>query len=287
VLTRLTTVAQLHQTVADARQLGKRVGLVPTMGALHEGHATLIKTAAAASDVVVTTIFVNPLQFGPTEDFTAYPRGLDADARLAEVAGAAVLFCPTVDEMYPFGSDNVLTSVRVSEITDVLDGVSRPGHFEGVATVVAKLFAMTGACRAFFGEKDFQQLAVIRRMALDLSFPIEVIGVPTVRELNGLAMSSRNRYLSDEQRDGAGIIFRALCAGRALIDEGASRADQVNDLMHGMLTASSFVDSIDYAVCVDAATLRAPAPNVVVHAAMDLRLLIACRVGPARLIDNL
>jgi pantoate--beta-alanine ligase len=283
-LSRLTTVAELHSAVAAARRRGERVGLVPTMGALHQGHATLIERAAAVCDFVVTTVFVNPLQFGPHEDFAAYPRGLAADQAIAEAAGTSVLFCPGVDEMYPFGSDNVLTSVRVREIADVLDGVSRPGHFEGVATVVAKLFAMTGECSAFFGEKDYQQLSVIRRMALDLSFPIEVVGVPTVREANGLAMSSRNRYLSDEQRAGASVIYAALQAARARLDAGETSVAAVENLMRSMLEASPVVDSVDYAVCVDAATLREP---IHLDPESPVRLLIACRVGSARLIDNL
>jgi pantoate--beta-alanine ligase len=194
-----------------------------------------------------------------------------------------VLFCPTVDAMYPFGPDQVYTSVRVRELSDVLDGISRPGHFEGVATVVAKLFAMTGECSAFFGEKDYQQLAVIRRMALDLSFPIDVIGVPTVREANGLAMSSRNRYLSDEQRSEAGVIFRALRAARDRIDAGEQSVERVCAVMRTMLESSPVVDSIDYAACVEAETLQ----QSVSLQASPVRLLVACRVGPARLIDNL
>jgi pantoate--beta-alanine ligase len=280
----VTTIAGLHAVAADARRGGRTVGLVPTMGALHEGHITLIRRAASENDCVVTTIFVNPLQFGPKEDFSAYPRPLADDVALAMQAGASCVFCPSVDEMYPHGSTNVLTQVRVRGITDVLDGVSRPGHFDGVATVVAKLFAMTGECRAYFGEKDFQQLAVIRRMASDLSFPIEVIGVPTVREANGLAMSSRNRYLTGEQRDGAAVIYQALLAGRALIDAGESSVDVVCAQMMTMLESSAVVDSIDYAACVDAATFVSPSTLI---GAPPVRLLIACRVGKARLIDNL
>ncbi len=283
---RLTTIGALHAEVAQARRSGQTVALVPTMGALHQGHAALIRAAAEANDVVITTVFVNPLQFGPNEDFVAYPRALDEDQAIANRAGGSHLFCPSVTEMYPHGPTGVLTTVSVSKITGVLDGVSRPGHFDGVATVVAKLFAMTGECRAYFGEKDFQQLAVIKAMVADLSFPVEVMAVPTVREPNGLAMSSRNRYLSAEQHDGASVIHRALLAGRALMDHSGSvkpSADDVSSLMRSMLGASPVVDSIDYAVCVDASTLTTPAD---VHAA-PVRMLIACRVGRARLIDNL
>ncbi len=282
---RLTTVPALHAAVREARRVGKTIGLVPTMGALHDGHTTLIRQAAAANDVVVVTIFVNPLQFGPREDFAAYPRTLDDDDALAAEAGGSFLFCPSVDEMYPDGNTNVLTNVRVRGITDVLDGVTRPDHFDGVATVVAKLFAMVGECRAYFGEKDFQQLAVIRRMAFDLSFPIEVVGVPTVREPNGLAMSSRNRYLSDDQRSGAAIIYQALLAGRALIDAGERSVDVICAHMHQMLEASPIVDSVDYAACVDAATFATP--QALGLGVDPVRLLIACKVGKARLIDNL
>jgi pantoate--beta-alanine ligase len=271
--------------VRDARRAGKTVGLVPTMGALHDGHTTLIRHAAAANDVVVVTIFVNPLQFGRREDFAAYPRTLDDDHALAAEAGGSFLFCPSVAEMYPNGHAEVLTNVRVRGISDVLDGISRPGHFDGVATVVAKLFAMVGECRAYFGEKDFQQLAVIRRMAMDLSFPIEVVGVPTVREPSGLAMSSRNRYLSDEQRAGAAVIYRALLAGRALIEAGEQSVDVVCAHMCRMLDSSPVVDSIDYAACVDAATFAAP--DALGSDGDPVRLLIACKVGKARLIDNL
>jgi pantoate--beta-alanine ligase len=281
---RLQTVASLHLAVSEARRAGHRVGLVPTMGALHDGHSTLIATAAKHCDVVITTLFVNPLQFGPTEDFSAYPRLLDADAAIAERAGSRYLFCPSVEEMYPLGAASVLTGVTVRGITDVLDGASRPGHFDGVATVVAKLFAMTGECTAFFGEKDFQQLAVVRRMASDLSFPIQIVGVPTVREANGLAMSSRNRYLTAEQRDGASVIYQALTAGRAAIDGGASSVEAVCSLMRSMLQGSPVVDSIDYVACVNAATFETPEPLL---GAVQVRLLIACRVGRARLIDNL
>ncbi len=276
---RLTTISSLHAAVRDIRRSGAVVGLVPTMGALHDGHATLIRTAAAHSDVVITTVFVNPLQFGPTEDFTSYPRTLEADESIAVTSGSTHLFCPTVAEMYPHGSAGVLTTVSVRGLTGVLDGIARPGHFDGVATVVAKLFAMAGECRAFFGEKDYQQLAVIRRMAADLSFPVEVIGVPTVREANGLAMSSRNRYLTDEQRDGAAVIYQALLAGRSLLDGGSSPA-AASEAMRSMLDGSPVVDSVDYATCVDASTLSEPTDGPV-------RLLIACRVGKARLIDNL
>lgn len=271
------------------------------MGALHRGHASLIAAAAARCDVVVTTIFVNPLQFAPTDDLAAYPRDLDGDRALAATAGASMVFAPSVAEMYPFGAVGVLTTVSVAGITDVLDGLARPGHFDGVATVVAKLFAMAGPCTAFFGEKDWQQLAVVRRMAADLSFPVEIVGCATVREADGLAMSSRNRYLSPSDRSEANVIWRALQAGAAVVaaagsepsSTGSGSAGRNGDLrpadvsaaMLAVLESSPVIQSVDYAACVDPVTLQTPST-----VSTDMRLLIAARVGrgtsTARLIDN-
>src|SRR5947209_17039547 len=191
---------------------GRTVGLVPTMGYLHEGHASLIRRSAAECDVTAVTVFVNPLQFGANEDLAAYPRDLDRDVAIAGATGATFVFAPPVQEMYP---GDVLTSVHVSRVSEGMEGASRPRHFDGVATVVAKIFAIAGPCRAYFGEKDFQQLDVVRRMATDLSFPVDVVGCPIVREADGLAMSSRNVYLSPEQRVAATVLHRALQAGAA------------------------------------------------------------------------
>jgi pantoate--beta-alanine ligase len=258
------------------------------MGALHDGHASLIQRAKNENLQVVTTIFVNPLQFGANEDLAKYPRDLDGDAALAEAAGATMLFAPTVEEMYPFGPTNVLTSVSVGTLTNVLDGLARPGHFDGVATVVAKLFAIAGPCNAYFGEKDYQQLAVIRRMAIDLSFPVNVIGCPTVREPNGLAMSSRNRYLTANERERASIIHRALQAGADAVSEGKS-GGAVEATMRDLLKSEPVVTSVDYVACVDALTLAAVDNEAISQStsqSTNVRLLIACRVGAARLIDN-
>ena len=251
------------------------------MGSLHDGHASLVRTAAAQNDVVVTTVFVNPLQFAPTDDLAAYPRDLPADRALAEAAGAHLLFAPSVEEMYPFGPDQVFTKVSVDVITETLEGAYRPGHFTGVATVVAKLFAIAGTCRAYFGEKDFQQLAVVRRMAADLSMPVEVVGCPTVREDNGLAMSSRNRYLTEQEREGAAVLYRVLNAGRLAIEHGESDPAAVRTLMQGWLSDSAVVASVDYLEVVDPATFRVPESITT-----EVRLLVAARVGRARLIDN-
>lgn len=287
----LDTVDGLRRRLNSHRVAGRSVGLVPTMGALHSGHASLIAAAAGRCDVVVTTIFVNPLQFAPTDDLAAYPRDLDGDLALAASAGASLVFAPSVTEMYPFGPQGVLTNVSVGRITDVLDGRERPGHFDGVATVVAKLFAMAGPCTAFFGEKDWQQLAVVRRMAADLSFPVEIVGCPTVREPDGLALSSRNRYLSPSDRAEANVIWRALQAGVAAVAAGGREAAgrlrpaDVSAAMIAVLESSSVVQSIDYAACVEPITLATPS-----SVTSDVRLLIAARVGrgssPARLIDN-
>ena len=263
----------------DAERLaGRSVGLVPTMGALHAGHVSLVERAAAECDVVAITIFVNPLQFGAGEDFTRYPRTLEADVEKATAAGAAYAFAPSVEEMYP---GDVATSVRVSSLSEGLEGGSRPGHFDGVATVVAKLFNIAGSCRAYFGEKDWQQLAVVRRMAADLSVPVEVIGCETVRESDGLAMSSRNAYLSSEERAAAPVLHRALCAGRDLIEAGERRAATVNAAMAALIDAEALA-TLDYAEAVEAASLARLDPL-----AGDVRLLVAARLGKARLIDNM
>jgi pantoate--beta-alanine ligase len=271
----LDRVAAFAEALDDERRAGRTVGLVPTMGALHDGHASLVERAAAECDVVAVTVFVNPLQFGAGEDLDAYPRTLDADVKLAEQAGASVVFAPSVGEMYGHGT---ATTVSVaSSMTTVLEGASRPGHFDGVATVVAKLFAMAGRCRAYFGEKDFQQLAVVRRMARDLSFPVEVVGCPTVRADDGLALSSRNAYLTDPERTIAPVLHRALEAGARAIRAG--RTDP--EVVMGAVLASEPLLVVDYAVVVDAATLQPPK-----DLDGDLRLLVAARLPSARLIDN-
>ena len=189
------------------------VGLVPTMGALHDGHLSLVRRSVAECDLTLVTVFVNPLQFGPAEDFTRYPRDLDADVRAAAGVGADLVFAPSVDEMY--GSTEPTVRVVVDgELGSTLEGATRPGHFDGVATVVTKLFGITGPCRAYFGEKDWQQLQVVRRLVTDLSLPVDVVACPTVREPDGLALSSRNRYLSPDERRAATVLYRALITAR-------------------------------------------------------------------------
>ncbi len=281
VIRTVTTAAELRSVLDAERSAGRTVGFVPTMGYLHEGHASLIRAAAAADDVVVTSIFVNPLQFAPTEDLAAYPRDLDGDLAVAEAAGCAVVFAPSEDEMYPGGRGAVLTTVAVPALASVMEGASRPTHFAGVCTVVAKLFHLVGPCRAWFGEKDYQQLAILRRMAVDLSFPVDVVGAPTVREPDGLAMSSRNVYLTDEERQVAPVLQRALQAGAAAIAAGVTDGDDVRRTMADVIRAAP-LGELDYVEVADPDTL-APLEAAGPHA----RLFGAVRFGRARLIDNI
>jgi pantoate--beta-alanine ligase len=276
----VSTIAGLRERLDAARAAGATVGLVPTMGYLHDGHLSLARAAAEQCDVVVMTIFVNPLQFAPDEDLATYPRDPEGDAAKAEGAGVDVLFVPKLTEMYPHGRDAVLTGVAVPELSSVMEGVSRRTHFGGVCTVVAKLFNIVGACTAYFGEKDYQQLAIVRRMASDLSFPVDVVGCPIVREPDGLAMSSRNVYLSDEERAVAPVLQRALRLGAAAIRSGTTNADEVRTLMRGEIQAAP-LGELDYVEVADPDTL---APLSV--ASRDARLFGAVRFGRARLIDN-
>jgi pantoate--beta-alanine ligase len=275
----LTTIAETRTMLDKARADGGSVGVVPTMGYLHAGHRTLMDRAVSAHDVTLVTIFVNPLQFGANEDLSTYPRDFDRDAAMCEAAGVDVVLHPSVDEMYPSGTPT-LTSVSVAEVSSSMEGASRPTHFAGVATVVAKLFNIAGPCHAYFGEKDWQQLAVIRRMAADLSFPVEVVGCPTVREADGLAMSSRNAYLTPEERAAAPVVHWALVAGAAAIAAGERDPSRVRALVADLIAAEPLAD-LDYAEVVGAATLQEVDPLM-----GKLRLLAAVRFGRARLIDN-
>ncbi|TRD11472.1 pantoate--beta-alanine ligase [Erythrobacter insulae] len=280
-----TTLDVLRNKVAKLRTGGQTIGLVPTMGALHDGHLTLIRRAREACDHVVASIFVNPTQFGPGEDLDAYPRQLEHDAAMLEGEGCALLWAPAVEEMYPGGPENFVTSISISDVSAGFCGASRPGHFDGVATVVCKLFNQVQPDMAFFGEKDFQQLAVIRAMArdLDLSLPHvrSIIGVPTVREADGLAMSSRNRYLSEEHRAAAATLPRAMKEAIARIEEGQETAPTLAALEDALLGAG--FESVDYADLADAISLEP------LDALKDApaRLLVAARIGNTRLIDNM
>ncbi len=270
-------VAELAGALDAERAAGHGVGLVPTMGALHAGHASLIERAARECDVVCATVFVNPLQFGPGEDYDAYPRHLDADVAAAEKAGATLVFAPGPADMFPAERR---TWVHVGGLGDVLEGASRPGHLDGVATVVAKLFALAGRCRAYFGDKDYQQLVVVRRLVADLSFPVDVVACPTVRDVDGVALSSRNRFLGADERAAAPVLFRALRAGAASVLAGELDPAEVASLVVAIVEAEPLV-TLDYAEVVDAATLEVPE-----KLDGELRLLVAVRLGQTRLIDS-
>ena len=261
-------MTEVHETIAGfravldrARAGGSTVGFVPTMGYLHDGHASLLRRAAADNDLRAASIFVNPLQFAADEDLGTYPRDLDRD----------------LEEMYP---EPVLTTVTVGGITERFEGAARPEHFAGVATVVAKLFSIVGPCRAYFGEKDYQQLAVVTRMASDLSMPVEVVGCATGRDHDGLALSSRNVYLDESQRAAATVLHRSLVAAQDAIAGGETDADAVRSVMRDLVAAEPEA-VLDYAELVDAGTLE-PAASV----GGDQRLLIAVRFGATRLLDN-
>jgi pantoate--beta-alanine ligase len=277
------TRSACSDALEQARAAGRTVGLVPTMGALHAGHVSLIARARAECDVVAVTIFVNPLQFGDPADIAAYPRTLGHDLAVCAEAGADLVFAPAVREMYPSWPAPPATTVSVRGVSDAWEGASRPGHFDGVATVVAALFSVAGRCRAYFGLKDFQQLAVVRQLTDDLALPVEVVGCPIVREPDGLALSSRNVRLAPAERAAATVLSRALTAGRAALAEGERTPRAIERAMRAVVGTEPLVD-LDYAAVVDARTLVEP--EVVVDPA-GVRLLVAARVGPVRLIDNL
>jgi pantoate--beta-alanine ligase len=277
------TVADCRSRLGFIRASGRAVGFVPTMGALHAGHVSLMERAGVECDAVVVSIFVNPLQFGDPEDIAKYPRTIEADLRVCEAAGVDVVFVPSVTEMYPNWPDPVLTTVSVSGVSEGWEGASRPGHFDGVATVVAKLFSIVGPCRAYFGEKDYQQLAVVRQMAADLVLPIDVVGCSIVREPDGLALSSRNVRLSAPERQAARVLSAALACGRdTLARTPASSASVVSAAMRAVVETEPLVQ-LDYAAVVGVDDLvtcdHIADPHLV-------RLVIAAQIGPVRLIDN-
>lgn len=278
----ISELYELRSAVSTLRQGGKTLALVPTMGALHDGHLTLVREAKRQATHVAVSIFVNPRQFGPNEDLDAYPRRLAADAALLEAEGVAVLWAPTVPVMYPAG---YATNISVSGVSEVLCGADRPGHFDGVATVVCKLFNQVRPDIALFGEKDWQQLAVIRRMACDLDLVrphvSRIIGVPTVREADGLAMSSRNQYLSAQERQQAARLNVAMRTAIAAMEAGGPVAEALAGL-RGEILEAGFL-SVDYADLRDAETLE----DVARLEGRPARLLVAARIGKARLIDNM
>lgn len=273
----INTVAEMKRACRSATRSGKTLGLVPTMGALHEGHLSLVRASRADCDVTVASIFVNPLQFGPTEDLEKYPRTLERDEALLRELEVDFVFLPTVAEMYPAGSR---TYVDVSDLSSKLDGGSRPGHFRGVATVVCKLFEIVRPERAYFGQKDAAQVALLRKMVRDLDMDVEVVVCPIVREADGLAMSSRNAYLSTEQRKRALVLSRSLQAVRSALDADETDAERLIEIGTAVI-ASEPAAKLDYFAIVDRDTLE-PVEEVTKGALVA----VAALVGPTRLIDN-
>ena len=271
------TLAEVRASIFDARQVGKSIGFVPTMGALHAGHVSLIERARSECDTVVVSIFVNPTQFGPNEDFQRYPRPRELDLKICGDARADIVFYPSVDVMYPVG---YRTFVEVQGLSDILEGAIRPGHFRGVATVVTKLFMIVLADRAYFGQKDYQQQLLIRTMTTELNIPTEIVTCPTLRDPDGMAMSSRNAYLSPEERQ------RGLCLSQALnlvadqFESGERDIQKLQQQLCEQMAATTGL-SVDYGVIVDARTL-----SELTEAVPEMVALVAARVGTTRLIDN-
>jgi pantoate--beta-alanine ligase len=274
----ISTIVEMQSLAESFRKEGKRIGFVPTMGFLHEGHLSLMRRARQENDVVVTSIFVNPTQFGPKEDLDRYPRDAGGDRANCESAGVDILFMPETKEMYPV---KPFVFVCVEGISDVLEGAIRPGHFRGVATVVAKLFHIVKPHRAYFGQKDFQQCAVIKRMVKGLDLDVEVAVLPTMREPDGLAMSSRNSYLDAEQRTRAACLFRALLAAQELVRSGVRETEKVKQKMRAVIAQEKGVE-IDYVEVADPDDLS---PLEIIND--RIVLLVAARIGSTRLIDNL
>jgi len=266
----------LREVIRDARAQNKTIGFVPTMGAIHEGHLTLVRRAREESGFVVVSIFVNPLQFGPGEDYQRYPRRLPEDARLLEQAGVDLLYTPEAAQFYP---PDFATSVEVARVSDGGEGAIRPGHFRGVATVVAKLFLQVSPDVAYFGRKDLQQVAVLRRMVRDLDFPIRLVAVETLREPDGLAMSSRNAYLAPFERQQAAALSRALFAARERVARGETDREALERQTRAELEKSGL--AVDYVEVVDGATMRQTA-----RVEPGSTMAAAVRVGKTRLIDN-
>jgi pantoate--beta-alanine ligase len=274
------TVPELREETGSFRARGETIGFVPTMGALHAGHLSLVERARARADRVVASVFVNPTQFGPSEDFTRYPRQPERDSALLAEAGCDLLFLPAVEALYPLGPERHTTFVDPQGAAEGLEGAFRPGHFRGVATVVATLFHLVGPDLAVFGEKDAQQLAVVRQMVRDLAIPVEIVGAPTLREPDGLALSSRNVFLGPEERRAATVLHRSLTAAAAAIAAGERRGDEVRRQLREVLSSEPLA-RIDYAEAVDAASFQ---PLEILAGRVVLPL--AVRIGTTRLIDN-
>jgi len=275
----ITSIAEMERVADQLRSTGKRIGVVPTMGYLHEGHLSLVRIAKKNADVVITTIFVNPIQFSPHEDFSSYPRDLQRDVKLVEGAGSDVVFAPDTQAMYP---ENYMTYVEVEKITDVLEGKFRPTHFRGVTSVVAKLFNIAKPHVAVFGQKDAQQAVVVKQMVHDLNFGIDIIVGPIVREPDGLAMSSRNVYLSPPERSEATVLVQSLRLAEELIRSGEKQCTGIIQQMHKLISSKS-TTQIDYISVADSSTLQEYSQ---LHTGLQALISIAVRIGRTRLIDN-
>jgi pantoate--beta-alanine ligase len=272
-----TTISELRQFVQQQRQAGKRIGLVPTMGALHGGHLGLVKIANEKCGTVIVSIFVNPTQFGPNEDFNRYPRTLENDLKLLQTVGSPSIFAPAAEEMYPNGFD---TSVHIGGVSVPFEGTIRPSHFDGVATVVLKLFLASQADAAFFGQKDYQQVCVVKKMAADLNVPVEIVMCPIIREPDGLAMSSRNRYLSEKERQQAVVLSQSLAdAERMIVTAKIRSAETIRRVLGEKIRSAGM--TIDYVAVADPATLQE-----LTEIESEAVILLAARLGSTRLIDN-
>ena len=278
MLQQVAGISAVCEAVAEARRTGKTIGLVPTMGALHAGHASLMKAARAETGFVVATIFVNPAQFGPNEDLAKYPRTMEQDLQICAAEGVDLVFVPEAATIYPPG---FRTYVQVEELEKPLCGANRPGHFRGVATVVLKLLNIVGSDRAYFGQKDFQQARIIRQMVKDLDLPVEIRVCPIIREEDGLALSSRNRYLDANQRGQANVLFRALSLARSAIEHGEREPQIVEKMLSAMITKTEGA-VLDYAAVLSADTLQPLA-----RLTGNILLALAVKFGSTRLIDNL
>ena len=272
------TIDAFRLYLDQQRAAGKRIGFVPTMGYLHEGHLSLVRAARQSCDIVTMSIFVNPRQFSPQEDLEAYPRDMERDLQLAHQAGADAVFIPALEEMYPTAFN---TEVIVHDLTDTLCGASRPGHFKGVTTVVAKLFSIVGPANAYFGQKDYQQAAVIRKMVADLAIPINVVTCPTVREKDGLALSSRNAYLSPPQRQAALVLWRALQLAKHQVDQGERQAAKLVQTLQDFIRTEPSAE-VDYVAISDPRTLQE-----VDNFSGTVLIALAVHIGKTRLIDNM
>ena len=276
----MRVVETCAEMMAACREATRPLGLVPTMGALHEGHLSLTRQAREDNVTMAASIFVNPSQFGPNEDFARYPRSLERDLELLEAEGTDLVFVPPPDEVYPEGFD---TWIEPGAVAEGMEGAARPGHFRGVATVVAKLFTITRPDRAYFGQKDGQQVAVIRKMNTDLNLGVEIVTMPTIREPDGLALSSRNAYLTPEQREAAPAVYRALCAAEDVWRRGERDAARIQRTALNILERETLMEGVDYVSVVDADTMR---PVETATSSGRVMIATAVRLGPVRLIDN-